>query len=342
MKLIPTVEKFQKLSNPLLLSVRIIERYINSTDEWQTFLKKSRKGEISEIAQAVKCLSDNVTPIDVTPLQCAAMFGNCKILKKWLKTIEYLPSEMDHQYKKDHPLEFAAKYGQLEAYKLIVGKFEDKNPQDSKGLTPLHQAAAKGHYHICQWILNNVKNNHPRDNIFDETPLEKAASNGHVAICQLIMDESKNDVLNDVPNDAYTKALGAAAQQGHSKGFEPIIGDIKKRKSFEYLIGSYVLRNAIYLAIRSGHLEVFESIICEIKKVKSFEYVIHSQKFEALHCAVIHGHLKICQSIIENWDVDTHPIEKEGVEMIYRVAFENKHESICEYLKSNASFKKCL
>ena len=74
------------------------------------------------------------------------------------------------------------------------------------------------------------------DKIFDETPLECAAENGHVAICQLIMNESKNDVSNDVPNDAYTKALGVAAKKGHSKVFEPIIGDIKKRKSFAYLI----------------------------------------------------------------------------------------------------------
>ena len=325
------------IDNQKLLSVRIIERYINSTDEWQTFLKKSRKGEIFEVAQAVKCLPDDETPIDVTPLQCAAMFGNCKILKKWL---EYLPSEMDHQYEKVHPLEFAASYGQLEAYILIVEKFADKNPQDSNGLTPLHQAAAQGHYHICQWILHNVKNNHPRDKIFDETPLECAAENGHVAICELIMNESKNDVSNGVPNDTYTKALGVAAQKGHSKVFESIIGEIKKRKLFAYMIESNVLRGALLVAIRRGHSEVFESIICEIKKMKSF-YSIHNYEFEGLYLAVVHGHLKMCQFIIENWDVD-HPIKKEGIELLYRTASKNGHKSICEYFKSNVYFREML
>ena len=328
------------IDNQKLLSVRIIKRYIMylDTDEWQTFIKTSRKEEVSEVAQAVKCLSDDEAPIDVTPLQCAAMFGNCKILKKWLETIKYSPSEMDHQYEDEHPLEFAAKYGQLEAYKLIAGKFENKNPQDNEGITPLHHATAMGHYHICQWILNNVKNKHPKDDFFGETPLECAAENGYVSICQLIM---KDDVSNGVPNDAYVKAIGAAAQKGHSKVFESIIGEIKKRKLFAYFIESNVLRAALFVAIRSGHSEVFESIICEIKKIKSFAYLIHDYEFEALYSAVVYGHLKICQFIIENWDVD-HPIKKDGVEMMYQTASENGHESICEYLKSNAYFREML
>ena len=77
---------------------------------------------------------------------------------------------MDDQYKErnpqgfaTHPLGYASLFGQLEAYKLIVEKFKDKNPKDSHGVTPLHQAAVNGRYAVCHWILNNVKNKHPED-----------------------------------------------------------------------------------------------------------------------------------------------------------------------------------
>ena len=333
------------IDNQKLLHVRIIEKYINSTDDWQTFVKISGVEEIIEMAQAIKnfsqdkeslyyhkfaqpylsedrlgylCTSDNKTqsinqikPMEhLTVLQCATMFGNCKTLKKWhkkwLERREHSPSEMHHQYKGRHLLEYAATYDQLEAYILIADNCQDKNPKDSAGVTPLHHAALKGHYDICQWILNNIKL--PKYNFFgtyfDESPLECAAANGHVAICQLIMHEIKDDAPNDLPNLAYEKALSAAAD--------------------------------------NGQIEVFQSIIGEIKKMKKFEHLIHNcHELSALYLAAFDGKLKICRFLIENWDVN-YPIEKTRAELIYQVASEKGHEYICEYLKSNANFSRML
>ena len=209
---------------------------------------------------------------DLTPLQCAAMFGNCKILQKWLDTIKYSPSEMDDQYKERnpqgfaaHPLGYAALYGRLEAYKLIVEKFKDKNPKDSYGITPLHQAAANSCYAVCQWILNNVNDKHPEDNS-ESTPLLYAAKYGRPAICQLIINESKK-----VRKDAYNSAITVAAQNGHLKVFEILIGAIYKFKSFEYLIQNNIFKDPLYYAAQNGHSKVFECIIGEIKKNKILE-----------------------------------------------------------------------
>ena len=66
---------------------------------------------------------------------------------------------------------------------------EDKNPADTIGLTPLHSAAAKGHFSICDLILENVEEKDPKtkhDNGQGRTPYDFAKSNGHFKICQLV------------------------------------------------------------------------------------------------------------------------------------------------------------
>ena len=372
------------IDNQKLLPVRIIEEYINFTGKWKTFVKTSSVEEINEIAHALQDYVGNKHPKRsiafqhpaLTPLQCAAMFGNCKILQKWLDKIKYSPSEMDDQYKERnpqgfaaHPLGYAALYGQLEAYKLIVEKFKDKNPKDSYGITPLHQAAANSCYAVCQWILNNVNDKHPEDNS-ESTPLLYAAKYGHPAICQLIINESKK-----VRKDAYNSAITVAAQNGHLKVFEILIGAIYKFKSFEYLIQNNIFKDPLYYAAQNGHSKVFECIIGEIKKGRSFAYLIENNELKAglgvaaenghlgifqsivgeikksetsayliynhvldvMCLAVLYGNLKICQFIIENLD-ENHPIKEEDVEYMCQLASENGHESVCEYFESLSDF----
>jgi ankyrin repeat protein len=63
----------------------------------------------------------------------------------------------------------------------------DKNPRDSSGSTPLHDAAFKGHLKVCQLLLENIEEKNPVDKK-GWTPLYLAAQNGHKHICQLIME----------------------------------------------------------------------------------------------------------------------------------------------------------
>ena len=367
------------IDNQKLLPVRIIEKYVNFTGKWKTFVKTSSVEEINEVAQAIRDYVVYEQPNssiafqnpNLTPLQCAAMFGNCKILQKWLDTIKYSPSEMDHQYKEHHPLIYAATFGQLEAYKLIVKKFKDKNPKDSGGVTPLHQAAVNGHYTICQWILNNIENKHPTVICSYLTPFEYAVEYGQVAICQLIMDESGNDIPNDAyetaltvaaqnglleifeiiitgikkfksieyltQNNIYKDALYDAAKKGQSEVFEYIIGEIKGRKSFTNLIENDVYTSALFVAAKNDHLNIFQSIIGEIKKMGTSAYFQYNHVIDLMCLAVFHGNLRICQFIIKNL-YENQPIEKKDVEWMHQLASENGHESICEYLNSNSDF----
>ena len=39
----------------------------------------------------------------------------------------------------------------------------DKNPGNISGITPLHDAAEKGHIDVCKWFIENVHEIHPED-----------------------------------------------------------------------------------------------------------------------------------------------------------------------------------
>ena len=75
---------------------------------------------------------------------------------------------------------------------MFLNIINEKNPDVGGGFgTTLHIAARKGHYQICELILQHVAIKNPKDE-FWITPLHKAAENGHNAICQLLIKHIKD------------------------------------------------------------------------------------------------------------------------------------------------------
>ena len=60
--------------------------------------------------------------------------------------------KLDNEHPKNSngksPIHFAAQYGHLEVYKLLVENVENKNHGDNDGITPLHMAAKYGHLDV--------------------------------------------------------------------------------------------------------------------------------------------------------------------------------------------------
>ena len=62
---------------------------------------------------------------------------------------------------------------------------DDKNPADSYGSTPLHDAAQYGHLDIVRFIVEIVDDKNPRDND-GKTPLDFARQYGHLEVVRLM------------------------------------------------------------------------------------------------------------------------------------------------------------
>ena len=56
---------------------------------------------------------------------------------------------------------------------FIIITVEQKNPRDHKGETPLHLAAKKGHFDVCQLMVKHLNNLYP-ENDDCETPYSLA------------------------------------------------------------------------------------------------------------------------------------------------------------------------
>ena len=116
-----------------------------------------------------------------------------KISMKTLMLLEtalgLFESENTDQYS---PLHIAAKFD-FELFKEIESKFNNKNPANSNGDTPLHCAVGNGHLETCQWIIaRNIGNDLNIAGRNGFTPLHIAALVDNLKIYQLIVKNVKN------------------------------------------------------------------------------------------------------------------------------------------------------
>ena len=102
----------------------------------------------------------------------------------------------------------------LETFKMLMDKSEVKNPfSNMSGQTPLHAAAEGGLKDFVEVIMDAAKEKCPTTNGLHEfTPLHLAAANGHFEVCQLInqrIPENKNvrDIMGRTPADLARKSI---------------------------------------------------------------------------------------------------------------------------------------
>ena len=74
-------------------------------------------------------------------------------------------------------------------YQQFPQNQENVNPSLNRK-TLLHQAAERGHFLLCELIIDNVDEKNPMgdDYLKTNTPLHLAAENGQFEICQVIID----------------------------------------------------------------------------------------------------------------------------------------------------------
>lgn len=83
--------------------------------------------------------------------------------------------------------------------------------EDRYGRTPLSLAAAMGHHHICEILLDNGADMSHRDCIYGQTPLSYAAAYGHREVVELLL--SKGSDYED--SSSGVTPLWLASRSGH-------------------------------------------------------------------------------------------------------------------------------
>ncbi|PCD36055.1 hypothetical protein AU210_008607 [Fusarium oxysporum f. sp. radicis-cucumerinum] len=151
---------------------------------------------------------------------------------------------------------------------LWGARLAEINEEDHYGRTPLSLAAAMGHHHICEILLDNGDDMGHRDYVYGQTPLSHAAAYGHREVVELLLsegsdyDDSSNGVtalwlaqiltplasilakhacpmlpLLDTSEDTRDKngwtPLHHAVSQGRKKTIELLLGLLKSQELFK-------------------------------------------------------------------------------------------------------------
>ncbi|KAM5362054.1 hypothetical protein ACJA88_014207 [Fusarium oxysporum] len=75
---------------------------------------------------------------------------------------------------------------------LWGARLAEINEEDHYGRTPLSLAAAMGHHHICEILLDNGDDMGHRDYVYGQTPLNHAAAYGHREVVELLLSEGSD------------------------------------------------------------------------------------------------------------------------------------------------------
>ena len=70
--------------------------------------------------------------------------------------------------------------------------FSKKTLLDSKGKTPLHEAAGEGRHDIVVYLMENLDDFAPTDNE-GMTPLHYAAQGGYLEVCKTLLEKVVDD-----------------------------------------------------------------------------------------------------------------------------------------------------
>ena len=130
------------------------------------------------------------------------------------------------------PLHHAAAGGHFDIVKYLVDKLSDKNPiVDFNWKTPLHSAASCGRLKIVEYLIGENNDKNPKDRDGD-TPLHKAVRNGHLDVVKCIM----NNIEDKSPKNNHGRTpIHEAVSYRRLHVFKYIVANIddKNPKDFQ-------------------------------------------------------------------------------------------------------------
>ena len=278
--------------------------------QWSPFVIAADRGH-QELYQYIldKLHQTDLAQLDQTKALALATVGDhlevCKLIIANLT--EKIPRK---EMSVISPLYCAARYGNLELFKLLAENTSDKNPRCKFGWTPLHEAAGGG-YLNWDLIFNVLEYN-------EMLPIDITAKDGHMEICKFLIANiaDKNPVSMN-----GTSALHVAAWFGQLEAYKLIMQSVVDKNP-----QNHYGQTPLHLAAEAGQVEICRLIIDSVAD-KNPGYVNGPfPSWTPLHEAAKSGHLEVCKLIVENID---EVIDKEN---IIDIASNYGHIELCRFL----------
>ena len=295
-----------------------IRNFKKSPESWKKIVNKFPFDMAKDLALTIK--EFNINHYD--PLHYAAIKGDLNMYKFiHYKSEDKNPKNVDGWM----PIHFASRHGKIRIVEFIIENLEDKNPEDNSGLTPLRILAANGHLDVFKCIAKHGEN---INSAFADgvTLLHIAAAKENVDICNYIL----KIVTNKNPKDKRGNTpLHSAAEHGLLDLYKAIAQNLEaKNPANEDRV------TPLYLAAKRGQVEVCEYIL---ENVSNKNPQIKGGA-TPLHAAATNGHFGAYKCIAQHVN-DKNP-RQNNRKTPFDIAVKKGHLDICQYIVDNTNIKK--
>ena len=161
------------------------EQFTEFNKEWKIVVRKTPMQLLKSIEVTTRHMTSTYDD-QLSPLHIAAKFDLCLFKAIASKFEDKNPANSCG----DTPLLCAVKNGNSDICSYIIENVDEKkkNPADKIGFTPLHYAAILDELKIYKLIAGSLEDKHPQDNM-GLTPLHIAVENGHLGICNFASEK---------------------------------------------------------------------------------------------------------------------------------------------------------
>ena len=338
-------DRFPNLSDDILkyLDEKSLANCVEVNRKWHTTIANQRVYIIAKIqtwSRYSKQFSKEWSMAFVkTPLEFLRRLANY-ILEYQYFECEYKPSSLESdslccKCLINAPLHVAALHGDIELFKHIAVKTNNKSPKNCLGKTPLHLAAFKGHLQICKWYIKYTEEVNIRDDN-GCTPLHDAAHGGQLETFKYLLDNGANSYFCANEYGVVT-TLHFAAKGGSYEICRLLVSKGMAVDDSCDAFGNTLLHLAAFgsYEICKMFVEVFEGLDVNTKDIDGktpIHVAVEENKLETvrllfkeggdldsrtnegdtpLHAAARYGHTEVVKFILSNV-VDKNPVNDNG------------------------------
>ena len=323
---------YNAVTNQRIYWLQIISKYTNSQEVYyKQWMKATEK-----------------TPFEILKKLAGLAQVHCK--KDHRRTGFFSISPDDDMVEPELSLfHILASEGDINLFKYVAGKVECKNILGTKKdrwckkkkYFPLHEAASRGHFDICKFIIGQVTDKNPA-NDFGTTPFHTAANYcpndlkyvfhqhyseevvGHFEICKIIFESTG---FQNPSNNYGVTPLHSAALHGNLQICQMIIEKVNVSNPISY-DGNHT---PLHLAAENGYFEICKLIVEKLadKNPQNIdgETPLHRAADNDPFCE---GHFKICQLIIDII-VEKNPRNHSGTTPLHYAAY-NGNLELCKFI----------
>ena len=259
-------------------------------------------------------------------------------------------------------LHIAAKNGYLDLCTTLINEYKfDVDNVDNEGRTALHISAKNGSYDLVRCFADMGADINLKDNS-GMNCLHVAAKNVHLNLCKTLIEKYKFDV--DMADSEGRAALHIAAE---NRSYDLI-------RYFTYIGADINLDNnlslkCLYLAAQNGDFNLCKKFIekcnldCLAADNKGWKALHHSARngsyelikyfadigtdikstnklgWNCLHIAAQNGHLKLCQILIDRYNLDIHLADKDGWTALHHSARNGSYELVTYFTNMGTYIK---